>query len=400
MADARELRRQLRAAEAAGIAAPIAAAEREADLPAGLLFAIASRESGIRDVVGDGGHRRGVFQLDDRSHAGWLARHGAVARGGKPPVGAAARYAAEIVAANRAYARLQGVREADALRFALAAFDAGPTAALRGYRQGDPDLVTAGGNYAGDVLARLEILQGLLEQPGSAARPVVRPGAHDPAVVPLKDVLGAWFAVHPPSPSLVRDFVYGAGAVEAVRRFQRANALAADGVVGPETWSAVEAFAAAIDPGRRPPLPRRVSFPADEYPRPGGWLGLQPWIAPQVQAVCLAFELRPAEGWGTHPPHAVRSDHRWGGACDLAGDPAALADCARWARSLAADPYEPGAVFRRVGGPGDPGHADHVHLAWYRYGPATTLFDVLEPAAGVRPGARRDRATPEPAPPA
>lgn len=37
-------------------------------LPPGMLWAVGSRETNLRNVVGDGGHGHGVFQLDDRSH--------------------------------------------------------------------------------------------------------------------------------------------------------------------------------------------------------------------------------------------------------------------------------------------------------------------------------------------
>jgi hypothetical protein len=37
-------------------------------MPRHLLYAVGSRETNLRNVVGDGGHGHGVFQLDDRSH--------------------------------------------------------------------------------------------------------------------------------------------------------------------------------------------------------------------------------------------------------------------------------------------------------------------------------------------
>ena len=58
--------------------------------------------------------------------------------------------------------------------------------------------------------------------------------------------------------------------------------------------------------------------------------------------------------------------------------------CNLWADRYRADPYRPGAVFRWVGGPApdedgpEEGHLDHVHLSWYRFGPATSVFDTPE----------------------
>src|SRR5262249_34368018 len=78
-------------------------AEKRHNLPAGLLLAIASRETDMQDVVGDGGHGRGLFQIDDRSHGDFLAQQKAAGPGGKPPVAAAADYAANLLASNLGY---------------------------------------------------------------------------------------------------------------------------------------------------------------------------------------------------------------------------------------------------------------------------------------------------------
>jgi len=163
-----------------------------------------------------------------------------------------------------------------------------------------------------------------------------------------------------------------------VRIFQRANGLEPDGIVGPQTWDAL--VGARPHARQVPPLPAHVSFPLDEYPQPGTWFGLQPWIVPQARTIAERFGLEAIAGWGTHPPHAPRSDHRWGGAVDLAGPRGRMVECTLWADGLCADPHRPGSVFRWVGGPAhdasgvEPGHANHVHLSWYRYGPATSVF--------------------------
>ena len=47
-------------------------AERAQDLPPGLLLAIASSETNCRNMVVDGGHGRGVFQIDDRWHTDFI----------------------------------------------------------------------------------------------------------------------------------------------------------------------------------------------------------------------------------------------------------------------------------------------------------------------------------------
>lgn len=135
---------------------------------------------------------------------------------------------------------------------------------------------------------------------------------------------------------------------------------------------------------RRVSLPARVHFPNMAYPpatpdRAPTW-GLQPWIAPQVEAICKEFNLHVTDGYGGHPPHALFSDHRWGGGVDLAGAYDDMVRCTLWADGLKSGFYRRGKVFRWVGGPAhdadgvEHGHGNHVHLSWFRLGPATTIF--------------------------
>jgi hypothetical protein len=236
-----DLERELDAAAAAGIVAASLEAERAAGLPEGLLLAVSSRESGCRDVVGGGGHRRGAFGIDDRRDAEWLVGIGRARRGAMPPLTEAARYAAGVLAANVQLARASGIREADVVRFALAAYAAGTAAALQDYRLGDVDASTPGRDYGGDVLRRLDAVSRWLARRGAAARrPRLEPGAHGHAVVELKRMLRSWYAARGATPPRrMRGPVYGTGAVEAVREFQREHGLPPDGVVGSETWAAL-----------------------------------------------------------------------------------------------------------------------------------------------------------------
>jgi len=228
---------ELRSAEASGLAEICARAERTAGLPVCLLLAIASRETGCRDVVGDHGHGRGYFQIDDRYHQAWLARHGAGAPGTTPPPVDAAAYAAAIVGSNLAYGRDHGVRAAELMRFALSAYNAGPLGALRGYRAGDSDLETTGRDYGADVLARMAAFR-------RARRPLLQPGTRDPAVAELTVLLRAWYAsVAKPAPRFTPGVVLGPATVEALREFQRAAGLEPDGIAGPLTWAALSELA-------------------------------------------------------------------------------------------------------------------------------------------------------------
>src|SRR5512143_1913470 len=61
------LGQQVRAAQDAGWDVLFATSEYAHKLPLGLLWAVASRETMMKDIVGDFGHGRGLMQVDDRS---------------------------------------------------------------------------------------------------------------------------------------------------------------------------------------------------------------------------------------------------------------------------------------------------------------------------------------------
>jgi hypothetical protein len=377
---AQQLKSQVDAARTSGLAKACADAERARGLPAGLLLAVASRETNCSNVVGDGGHGRGVFQIDDRAHGDWLAEH--AGPDGLPPLGAAADYAAGILAICFSTAKKLKLSGDSATKFAAAAYNAGPGGATRALQErGDPDAGTAHGNYGDDVLTRLHLIQAWLGgAPGPAAAvqlPVLTPDARGTDVVELKRRLREWYAAHPPAVPFSDGALYGKAAVEAVKEFQRRNRLLDDGVVGPDTWAALRNEAKTPTGRARqvPPAPVRVSFPNTAYPRKQTWNGLQPWIVPQVKAICARFELTVEEGWSA-TGHSTRSDHKWGGAVDLAGKAKNLKACVKWAEQYAAETYKPGMVFRAVDGPAD--GLDYVHLSWYREGPGTSVFTTKE----------------------
>ena len=125
-----------------------------------MLLAIASRETNMQDIVGDGGHGRGLFQIDDRFHGDWLAKHGAPGAGTTPRIKDAADYAAAMLASNVAYAQKKKVGEDQQVRFAASAYNAGCGGAFSGFQAGNCDLKTTGGDYGSDVLERLAAIQG------------------------------------------------------------------------------------------------------------------------------------------------------------------------------------------------------------------------------------------------
>jgi hypothetical protein len=209
-------------------------------------------------------------------------------------------------------------------------------------------------------------------------------GSRGPEVEELKQLLTRWGVKHPLPKPLAPGPVFGDAVAAAIKALQRKNGLKATGKVGAKEW-------ALLDPKghpeskQDPALPGKFSHAAvPPYVQAAGWMGMQPWIVPQVKAICNHFGLQVTAGFGGHPPHAVGSDHGWGGGVDLAGPMDKMVACNLWADRYCADPHRKDMVFRWVGGPAkdsngvEPGHTTHVHLSWYRGGPATSIFDTPE----------------------
>jgi hypothetical protein len=240
--DRRSLGVELRRARDAGWDRSMRDAERATSLPDGLLLAIASQETDMNDVVGDGGHGRGLFQIDDRSHTTFLTKQGAGGAGGKPPVPAAARYAADLLRSNHEFGVKNGVRSADRVKFMLSAYNAGPGGAIAGYREGDSDKRTTGGDYGRAVLKRHAIFQELL---GAAPLTPLERGSRGKRVDELKTKLAAWYAKHAPGEwetfRIKPGPLYGERVEKAVRDFQQRVGLGVDGVAGKDTFAALAA---------------------------------------------------------------------------------------------------------------------------------------------------------------
>lgn len=140
------------------------------------LLAIGLRETWLRNIAGDYGHGRGVFQIDDRWHESWLAKtpgcdsgsyivryRSALPAGRVPTLRRGCRRAVSVLIANLRYAENAGIPHIEQVRFAIAAYNAGPGFALKGWREGNVDKYTAGGDYSQDVLRRRAIVRNFRE---------------------------------------------------------------------------------------------------------------------------------------------------------------------------------------------------------------------------------------------
>lgn len=124
--------------------------EKDYKLPQFLLYAVASRETNMTNEVGDGGHGHGMFQLDDRWHK--------IPDGFDSDVNLQAKTAANMLQG------LINVFPGD-LKAAVSSYNTGVNNARAGIHDtGNSDAYTAGGDYGGDVLGRMQYLQNTQRQ--------------------------------------------------------------------------------------------------------------------------------------------------------------------------------------------------------------------------------------------
>ena len=138
-----------------------------------LLLAIMSRETNMQNIVGDAGHGRGGWQMDDRWQEEFLRRtlgckpgsskplwFSSYPKGRVPTIGPAARRCANMIEAGVTEAGREGVPFGHRLKVAVSGYNAGMTGAIRAYHKtGNSDDATTGGDYAQDVLARAHTLR-------------------------------------------------------------------------------------------------------------------------------------------------------------------------------------------------------------------------------------------------
>jgi|GEM_PF-5566675 len=123
----------------------VEAAAKKYSLDPALIFAVMERESNGRNIKGDGGHGRGLMQIDDRSWGTWLAQN----NGGMDPASNIMK-GAEILRANLDYFKGD-------LTKAIAAYNAGCGGVNKAVNAGKhPDSATTGGNYSRDVIQKMD----------------------------------------------------------------------------------------------------------------------------------------------------------------------------------------------------------------------------------------------------
>lgn len=108
---------------------------------------------------GDGGHGRGLMQLDDRVTGGQV--HGAIIADGRwaDPYWNIKAAVVDHLKPDLRFFEKKGLTGDALLRAAVAAYNTGAGNVWRSLQAGkDPDATTAGGNYSADVLSRYAAL--------------------------------------------------------------------------------------------------------------------------------------------------------------------------------------------------------------------------------------------------
>jgi len=167
-----DIRRQFQRARKNGWLQTFKNAAAKYGFPAEVLMAIASRETNMRNIVGDGGHGYGIMQIDDRSFPEWChsglwkdasagIQKGALLLQSKRETIQKGQGKRLNVGGN-SFTGKRNLSKGELLRTAVAAYNAGLWSYYDLSRTGNPDLHTTGRNYSTDTLCRAQAFRKLI----------------------------------------------------------------------------------------------------------------------------------------------------------------------------------------------------------------------------------------------
>lgn len=167
-----DLERQFKVAHAQGWLAHFEQAASDYHFPVAVLIAVASRETDMRNIVGDGGHGYGIMQIDDRSYPDWCHS------GAWKDAGSGIMKGALVLDGKREQVRngqgknltvgglpftgASSLSDDDLLRIAVAAYNCGLWSYYSYSTEGDPDRRSTHHDYSADTMARAAVFRGLL----------------------------------------------------------------------------------------------------------------------------------------------------------------------------------------------------------------------------------------------
>jgi hypothetical protein len=150
-----------------GLGALLAQFAEENNLPKTFFYAIASRETNCKNILGDvqadGAHGVGVVQIDIQHPLAKQARDSGTWKTNPAPL---IEFGAKLLSANTVQVKhiLPDLAANDVLKVAASGYNCGIGRAIRaaGFASGDSDTFTTGKDYGKDVIARMAIFDQLL----------------------------------------------------------------------------------------------------------------------------------------------------------------------------------------------------------------------------------------------
>jgi hypothetical protein len=172
---AEQLKSQYQSAVQRGWITFFANAGIECGFDVSVLLGIASRESNIQQILGDGGHGHGIMQIDDRFYSDFInsgawkqpdanIREGAtILENTLKTISASQGKMLTITISNKKINFIgKPLNQQELLQTAIAGYNAGGRAYYYMSLSGNPDIPTTGGNYSKDVLDRASIFKALV----------------------------------------------------------------------------------------------------------------------------------------------------------------------------------------------------------------------------------------------
>lgn len=152
-------RAQLAAIRLNGLYALLEAGAKKHGIPLAWVLAIGSRETGLRNILGDHGYGHGILQIDSRYHE--------IAKGDTwqtNPV-LVINYGCNLLAGNLAWARRKWPHFTGGqhVKIASAAYNEGRAGAEESVLTGNVDARTTGHDYGASVVAAMQTFERLLK---------------------------------------------------------------------------------------------------------------------------------------------------------------------------------------------------------------------------------------------
>lgn len=123
-----------------------------------LILAIGSRETNLRNILGDYGHGAGIMQVDIGTNRNFV-----VSGAWRNPQ-ASIDTGCSILAEKLTLAKQAGIPENYLIRVTVASYNCGGNAILAYHKRENVDAYTTGHNYSTDVLSRQPIFQSFINE--------------------------------------------------------------------------------------------------------------------------------------------------------------------------------------------------------------------------------------------